>query len=100
MGDNQEIDKDLYAPLTMDQMRSAKDHYISTKVLVDLDDIIELDFEGFLDLISELSTDSPLLTDIGYKAVGVHTNGCIIIEVDGLVEELLECEDEMDDMEE
>lgn len=60
----------------------AKGKWIKKIVEVDLEDIIELDAEGFLDLLSEESTGSSLLSDIQYKAVGVE-KGMIQIEVQG-----------------
>lgn len=60
----------------------AKEKWTKGIVEVDLDDIIELDAEGFLDLLSEGLTGSSLLSDIQYKAVGVK-EGMIQIEVQG-----------------
>jgi hypothetical protein len=53
------------------------------KVIVSLNEIINNDFEGFLDLLSEKATGDVLLSDIQYKAVNVNKNGFIEIEVIG-----------------
>lgn len=57
---------------------------VSVNIEVSIDDIIEVDYEGFLDLISE-EAGEPLLMDIGYKVVGVRSEQ-IIIKVTGVVE--------------
>ena len=61
------------APLTKEAVCRYKDdnNYIRGIVKVELSDMIENDLEGFLDLISEKLTGSPLLMDIGYEPVSV-----------------------------
>jgi hypothetical protein len=51
-------------------------------VEVDLSEIIDTDLEGFLDILSERATGSPLLMDISYRIVSVE-NDTLKIEVDG-----------------
>lgn len=59
-------------------------------VSVHIDEMIDRDREGFLDLISELAANSPLLMDIHYKVAGVGLEpGTIQLEVwgdDSLIE--------------
>jgi hypothetical protein len=51
------------------------------RIEVDLGDIIDLDFEGFLDLISERAGFA-LLMQQSYEIVG-HTNGSLFLHVLG-----------------
>lgn len=55
---------------------------LPTVVEVDLSEIIDTDLEGFLDILSERATGSPLLMDISYKVIGCE-NDTLKIEVDG-----------------
>lgn len=82
----------LKQPLSKEKMIQNKneDGYIEGKVMVHLSDIIDNDLEGFLDLISEKLTGSPLLMDINYDVVDGTAEGCIIIKVRGDVSEILE----------
>lgn len=57
--------------------------YIGGVVGVDLNEIIEADLEGFLNLISTRLTGSELLQDISYRVVGHQRDGTILIEVIG-----------------
>lgn len=50
---------------------------------VELYEIIDNDFEGFLDILSERVSDTVLLTDISYRIVG-HDGDTLKIEVDGI----------------
>ena len=84
----------LEAPLTIEQIKSMVEgklsDFITVRVQVSLNDIIENDFEWFLDELSEKVTGSiGGLTDIVYKPVDV-TEGAIIIEVSGDVADFLD----------
>lgn len=57
--------------------------YISGEVYIDLDDIIRLDLEGFLDLLSEQLIGSCLLMDINYKISKVDSDGMLVFVVHG-----------------
>lgn len=50
------------------------ENYIEGVVNIDLDDIISVDLEGFLDILSKRLTGSPLLMDISYEVVGNDGN--------------------------
>lgn len=52
------------------------------EILVKLDEIIELDYEGFLDLVSNLCVGNELLTDITYEVIG-SKDGLIKLSVIG-----------------
>lgn len=53
-------------------------------ISVHIDEMIDRDREGFLDLISELAVNSLLLMDIHYKLVGVGVEpGTLQLEVWG-----------------
>lgn len=51
-------------------------------ITVELDELLDHNFEGFLDLIAERA-GVPLLTDISYRAVAVQQDGSLSIEVEG-----------------
>lgn len=59
---------------------------ISELIKIDLDEIIEADFEGFLDMICELA-GYPLLMNISYEVEGVDSDGSLQLRVCGEVEE-------------
>ena len=65
-------------------------NYIRGIVKVALSDMIENDLEGFLDLISEKLTGSPLLMDIGYEPVSVFEEELYLLvsgDVSGILDE-------------
>lgn len=82
-------------PLTKEAVCRYKDdnNYIRGIVKVELSDMIENDLEGFLDLISEKLTGSPLLMDIGYEPVSVSEEELYLL-VSGDVSEI--CDEEQD----
>ena len=82
-------------PLTKEAVCRYKDdnNYIRGIVKVELSDLIENDLDGFLDLISEKLTGSPLLMDIGYEPVSVSEEGLYLL-VSGDVSEI--CDEEQD----
>lgn len=87
----------LAEPLTQEQMKAMKDEdgYITGIVSVDLSDIIDNNFEGFLDMTSEKLTGTKLLMDISYKAVGVDKGGLtLFVEVTGDPSEILGAKEE------
>ena len=59
---------------------------VKKNVTITLNEVIEADLEGFLDLLSE-AVGEPLLMDIGYRVVGHGEPSWIVIEVTGEVEE-------------
>lgn len=81
----------LTKPLTKNEIKEKTDEngYIAGNVLVDTDDMIDSDLEGFLDILSERLTGSPCLMDINYRIVGIVGSedkehaGLIIMEVQG-----------------
>ena len=58
--------------------------------------MIENDLDGFLDLISEKLTESPLLMDIGYEPVSVFEEELYLL-VSGDVSEILDEEKDNED---
>ena len=52
------------------------------EVDIGLDDVIENDMEGFLDMIAE-KTGNPLLMDISYRVVRANPDGTLRLEVCG-----------------
>lgn len=75
----------LLRPYTSEEIRLNldKDGYISGEVAVELNDIINADLEGFLDLISERLIGPSVLADISYEVSGVNGTGQVVIKVTG-----------------
>ena len=87
----------LEKPLSVAEMREMsqkdKDGYISGVIEVELTDIIDNDFECFLDLVSEYLTDSNLLMNTQYELVGCDTDQSTVhLLVRGDPSEILEQE--------
>ena len=61
---------------------TSKAKYITGRVSLDVNDIINWDFEQFLDALAE-GMGNPLLMDIAYKPVKIDGDGLIVFEVDG-----------------
>lgn len=59
-----------------------KDGWLTGVVAVELSDIIENDFEGFLDILGE-KIGFPLLSNITYKVVGFQQDDVLLIQVEG-----------------
>lgn len=79
-------------PVTKEAVCRYKDdnNYIRGIVKVELSDLIENDLDGFLDLISEKLTRSPLLMDIGYEPVSVFEEELYLLvsgDVSGILDE-------------
>lgn len=88
----------LTKPLSMKQMilaTSEDGHYVGGNIVVDTSDIIGLDLDGFLDLLSERLTGSPLLMDTRYKLIDATDSGEAIFHVMGDASEILEFNDEL-----
>lgn len=64
---------------------TTKDAYVERFVQVTLQELIENDLEGFLDLIAERAGD-PLMMDIGYSVDGMDVDGELLIKVTGYSE--------------
>lgn len=84
-------------PLTKEAVCRYKDdnNYIRG-IVKELSDLIENDLDGFLDLISEKLTESPLLMDIGYEPVSVFEEELYLL-VSGDVSEILDEEKDNED---
>lgn len=92
----------LDCPLTEEQMKemiTEDDPYLSGNIIVDQDELIDNDLEGFLDIIAERLTGSPLLMDIDYKPIDVLEDGRIIFLVRGDVSSILGIEEDPEDEE-
>lgn len=75
-------------PYTPKEIRSSmkEDGLISGVVKVKLRDIINNDFEGFLDILSENLIGNPCLMGVDYKIVGYEDDSLLHIKVTGMVE--------------
>ncbi len=80
--------KPLTEPLTKKQsLAQFKEHgIVRGVVVVDLDDLISVNLEGFLDLISTKLIGSDLLMDVAYYVCG-YNSGEIHISVAGILPE-------------
>lgn len=81
----------IQEPLSIDEIRKRKDEndWIKGIIAVPLDKIIETDYEGFLDILSEMLGDN-LLQSIQYSIVGHQDEETILFAVEGSVEYLFE----------
>lgn len=82
----------LTKPLTPDEIKANmnENNYITENIMIHLSDIIDMDLEGFLDYLSVTVTNSPLLMDISYDAIGILDKNNIIIQVHGDVSTIIE----------
>lgn len=93
-GDLAAVLSTLEKPYTEEEIRKLRDEdgYIEGCVAVPLSDIINSNFEEFLDLVALKLVDSDLLMDINYTAVGISNTDAgdanIIIKVSGDTSEL------------
>ena len=53
------------------------------EIALDLDEVIGLDLEGFLDLISVRAVGNELLMDIDYRIIGIQPDGSLLLAVTG-----------------
>lgn len=99
-GDLAAVLSTLEKPYTEEEIRKLrdKDGYIEGCVAVPLSDIINSDFEEFLDLLALKLVDNVLLMDINYTAVGISDTDAgdanIIIKVSGDTSELFDDDEE------
>ena len=61
----------------------SNDNRIETSIVIGLEAAVDHDLEGFLDLISDMVTDTSLLTDFTYLVTGVTPEGGLILTVEG-----------------
>ena len=81
--------------LTLNEMKKQmnENDRVTGLVRVSLCDIIDNDLEGFLDILSEGLTGSPLLMDIDYNVDHAEDND-LIIHVTGDASTIIETEEE------
>lgn len=82
----------LTKPYTQEQIKDlSKDKlWISGIVKMDVSDLIDHDFEQFLDLCSDKLTDTELLMEIDYKVVGFDKDTQeLFMKIEGNPEEVL-----------
>lgn len=65
--------------------------YVSGKVRVELNEMIGVDLDGFLDMISERLTGSVCLSDVSYEIVGLSGQTPVLL-VTGDPQMIIECE--------
>ncbi|WCK57417.1 hypothetical protein PP175_25455 (plasmid) [Aneurinibacillus sp. Ricciae_BoGa-3] len=92
--------KVLSKPLTIQEIQEqAVDNYIEGVVAVALSEIIERDFEGFLDLVSEALVGSSLLMNVNYSVVGNQDEYTVLINVSGDVSSIVRDKQDEQDVE-
>lgn len=69
-----------------------ENNWIETEIVMGLDAAVDHDLEGFLDLISYMVTDTPLLSDFAYHVTGITPEGNLIVTVTGDISMILEME--------
>jgi hypothetical protein len=82
----------LQKPLSIKEIkeRLVDKIYVEGVVPVKLDDIVENNYEGFLDILAEALIGSHQLYDIQYSVVGHQDENIILIKVSGDVSQFLE----------
>lgn len=68
--------------------------FITTDVVLDVNTLIDHDFEGFLDLLSCGATDTEILTEIEYQVTALTPDGNLVFSVTGNVSMILEMEED------
>ncbi len=94
--------KTLKKPLTTAQVKKlTKDgkESLTVNVVVSTDEMIDNDFEGFLDLVAERVHDSGLLEDFSYKPIGMTKKQDVIFEVVGSASAILDNDGDEEDEE-
>lgn len=88
----------LEEPLTIEQMKEQmKNNNLVTGIVnIHISDIIDNDFEGFLDILSEKLVGSPCLMSIDYKAVAANNNE-IYLQVFGDASSVINFESEKEE---
>ncbi len=72
-----------------------KDDYVKGYIQIDISDMIDNDYEAFLDTISEKLVGSSLLQDIDYDVVGLaDESNELILRVSGNVSQIIEMDED------
>lgn len=70
------------------------DRYITANILVDISELINNDFEGVLDILSERVTGTLLLMDINYTVIDTLPDDMLVMQVSGDVSNIIEEDDD------
>lgn len=84
------------SPMTESEMKEvilSGDPYIKENVYIEMNDLIDNDFEQLMDLMSSKITGTELLMDINYRIVGLHDEYTMIVEVTGDISECVAVSD-------
>lgn len=84
------------SPMTESEMKKvilSDDPYIKENVYIEMNDLINNDFEQLMDLMSSKITGTELLMDINYRIVGLHDEYTMIVEVTGDISECVAVSD-------
>jgi len=77
----------LDKPFTAEECKVAKNQFIEGIITVNLQDVIENDLEGFLDILEySLIGNAGVVTDLEYKVVGNGMNDSLHIRATGFAD--------------
>lgn len=90
---NMNIRTTPYTEKEMKDMVKAGHVYVKENILIELNDLINNDFEQFLDVVSLKVTGTELLSEIGYNIFGLMDGHTLIMEVSGNISECVDTEE-------
>jgi hypothetical protein len=90
---NMKIKTTPYTEKEIKDMIKAGHVYIKENILIELNDLINNDFEQFLDIVSMKVTGTELLSEIGYNIFGLMDKHTLIMEVTGNISECVDTEE-------
>ncbi len=82
-----------YVTPTGAEVEINEDNYIETEVVLELNNIVDTNLEGFLDMLSLGATDTEILSDIEYTIERLDPWGGLIFSVRGDISLILDEED-------
>lgn len=90
---NMNIRTTPYTEKEMKDMIKVGHVYVKENILIELNDLINNDFEQFLDIVSMKVTGTELLSEIGYNVFGLMDKHTLIMEVTGNISECVDTEE-------
>lgn len=90
---NMNIRTTPYTEKEMKDMIKTGHVYVKENILVELNDLINNDFEQFFDVVSLKVTGTELLSEIGYNIFGSMDKHTLIMEVTGNISECVDTEE-------
>jgi hypothetical protein len=81
-----------FTVMSGEEVQVDENNYIETRIVVSLEEAVDHELDGFLNLVSERVTGTDLLTDVSYGVAGVTPDGELILKVEGDISMLLDSE--------